>query len=105
MQTSTPAIARRLTDFLLAGIGHIELANIRDQRLATKGLSKPTDFIASPLHRFVRLFRFEITLNLRQDSSEEIRLGKEIQLRPEIFSPKPAEPDGGVDPPHAPSCE
>jgi hypothetical protein len=28
--------------------------NIRDQRLATKGLSTLTDFIASPLHRFVR---------------------------------------------------
>jgi hypothetical protein len=54
MQTSTPAIARRLTDFLLAGIGHIELANTGNQRLATKGLSMPTDFIASPLHCLVR---------------------------------------------------
>ncbi|MFN9851825.1 MAG: hypothetical protein ACK57P_08415, partial [Planctomycetota bacterium] len=27
--------------------------NACDQRLATKGLSMPTDFIASPLHRFV----------------------------------------------------
>ncbi len=30
--------------------------NIRDQQLATKGLSTPPDFIASPLHRFVNPF-------------------------------------------------
>ncbi|MFM7117480.1 MAG: hypothetical protein ACKO0N_12675, partial [Planctomycetota bacterium] len=30
------------------------LTNGGDQRLATKGLSTPPDFIASPLHRFVR---------------------------------------------------
>jgi hypothetical protein len=29
------------------------MPNVRDQRLATKGLSIPTDFIASPLHRLV----------------------------------------------------
>jgi hypothetical protein len=30
------------------------LLNDGDQRLATKGLSTPPDFIASPLHRLVR---------------------------------------------------
>jgi hypothetical protein len=30
-------------------------SNIRDQRLATNRLPTPPDFIASPLHRFVRL--------------------------------------------------
>jgi hypothetical protein len=29
--------------------------NAKDQRLATKGLSTPPDFIASPLHRLVRI--------------------------------------------------
>ena len=35
-------------------IGSHSPANDRDQRLATKGLSTPPDFIASPLHRLVR---------------------------------------------------
>jgi hypothetical protein len=29
--------------------------NAKDQRLANKGLSTPPDFIASPLHRLVRI--------------------------------------------------
>ena len=36
--------------------------NIRDQRLATERLSTPTDFIASPLHRFVRLFATDLQI-------------------------------------------
>jgi hypothetical protein len=47
--TSTAMI--RVSDFFIFLLSH----NTGDQRLATKGLSTPPDFIASPLHRFVRL--------------------------------------------------
>jgi len=47
--------------------------NVRDQRLATKGLSRPPDFIASPLHRLVRGVR-SIPRNMKHQIPHHIAL-------------------------------
>jgi len=45
--------------------------NAGDQRLATKGLFTPTDFIASPLHRLVSpLSRVSATMRWLQESTQ-----------------------------------
>ena len=66
--------------------------NDRDQRLATKGLSTLPDFIASPLHCFVRRFtRHDLKavpylLDPRAENSTEARIGSASAFSASAFA-------------------
>ena len=72
--------------------GHLALANTGNQRLATEGLSTPTDFIASPLHCVVRPALRVIDAH-RDDFGERHSPQNQKQQTDHMGHPRPAKRD------------